>query len=388
MSSKKRVVLLGATGSIGDSTLEVLRNYKDQFDLIAIAANQNSTKLATIAKEFNVTEVTIFDEKAYINAKQSGQFPATCRLHTGQEGLNYLVSLADADIIVLAITGTLGLQPALEAIKLGKTVAFANKEILVMAGNVIMEAAKIHNATILPIDSEHNAIFQCLQGQDRKAVESIILTASGGAFRNFLPEQLKTVTPEDALKHPTWSMGPKVTIDSATMANKGLELMEARWLFDMPVEKLRVLIHPQSIIHSMVQFIDGSILAQLSPTSMVFPIQYCLFFPDRMPASRPSLDLSKLLNLELSPPDLNKYPCLRLAIEALETGGLAPAIYNAANEVAVEAFVSHKIPFINIPVVIDKTLQVVSNHKSNELSVIINTHNEAIAIAKQIINES
>lgn len=388
MFSKKRIVLLGATGSIGESTIEVLRKYPEHFELIGIAANLNLPKLAAIAKEFNVSEITISDETAYAQAKKSELFPRNCNLHAGQEGLTYLSTLPNADIIILAITGTVGLQPTLAAIKLGKTIAFANKEILVMAGNVIMKAAETYNATILPIDSEHNAIFQCLQGNDRNTVESIILTASGGAFRGVLPEQLKTVSPEDALKHPTWLMGPKVTIDSATMANKGLELMEARWLFDMPVEKLRVLIHPQSIIHSMVQFIDGSMIAQLSPTSMVFPIQYCLFYPNRMPACRKPLDLSKTLNLELSPPDLERYPCLRLAIEALETGGLAPTIYNAANEVAVSAFTSHKIPFLKIPIIIDKTLQLLSNQESNKLSVIIETHNQAIEIAKKIINES
>lgn len=385
---KKRIVLFGATGSIGESTLEVLRTYPEQFELIGIAADRSISKLKGIAKEFNVREVAIFNETACIEAKKSGLFARDCNFHVGQEGLTYLASIPEVDIIILAMTGIVGLEPALAAIELGKTVAFANKETLVMAGNVIMRAAKAYNATILPIDSEHNAIFQCLQGQDRNSVESIILTASGGAFRNFLPEQLKTVTPEDALKHPTWSMGPKVTIDCATMANKGLELIEARWLFDMPVKKLRVLIHPQSIIHSMVQFIDGSILAQLSPTSMVFPIQYCLFFPERMPACRAPLDLSEMLNLELSPPDFKRFPCLRLAIEALEAGGLASTIYNAANEIAVNAFVSHKIPFLDIPVVIDKTLELVSNQESDKLSVIIETHNQAIATAKEIINES
>lgn len=385
---RKRIVLLGATGSIGDSTLEVLRKYSEQFELIGIAANHNFRKLEAIAREFNVPEVTIFDEKAYAEAKKGGSFSKKCNLYNGEEGLKTLASLPEADIIILAMTGTIGLQPTLEAIKLGKTVAVANKEILVMAGNVIMNAAKKHHARILPIDSEHNAIFQCLEGEDRSAVESIILTASGGAFRDLLLEDLKTVTVKDALKHPTWSMGPKITIDCATMANKGLELMEARWLFDMPVEKLQVIVHPQSIIHSMVQFIDGSILAQLSPTSMVFPIQYCLFYPDRLQRCKAPLDLSKILTLELRPPDFNRYPCLKLAIEALESGGLAPTVFNAANEVAVDAFVSQKISFVNIPEVIDKTLQVVSNSISNELSVIIETHDQAIAVAKQIINES
>lgn len=387
MSQKKRIVLLGATGSIGQSTLEVLRKFPDQLQLVGIAANHNAQHLSAIAKEFNVPEITLFNEKAYTEAQKSNIFPQNTHLHTGHPGLIHLATLPNADIIVVALTGTLGLQPTLEAIKLGKTIALANKEILVMAGNIIMSTAKAHNALILPVDSEHNAIFQCLHHQDPKAVDSIILTASGGAFRNHSPEQLKTVTPQDALKHPTWSMGQKVTIDSATMANKGLELIEAHWLFNTPPEKLQVLIHPQSIIHSMVQFVDGSILAQLSPTSMTFPIQYCLLFPQRLPACRPPLDLSQHIHLELSPPDLQKYPCLGLAIQALKAGGLAPTVFNAANEVAVDAFLSHKIPFLNIPIVIDKTLELIFNQISTELSVIIETHNQATTIAKKLIDE-
>lgn len=384
---KRRIVLLGATGSIGESTAQVLRKYRDRFELVGIAANQNYQELSKIAKEFDVREVCLFDEQAYLSGRESGLFSRNCNLCTGEEGLRHLATLEDGDIVVLAMTGIIGIRPALAAIELGKTLVLANKEILVMAGAVVMEAAKRHNAVILPMDSEHNAIFQCLQGQDRKAVDSIILTASGGAFRDFSREALKNVTPEDALKHPTWRMGRKITIDSATMANKGLELIEAHWLFNVGISQLKVLIHPQSIIHSMVQFIDGSIIAQLCPTSMTFPIQNCLFFPERFPSCNGSLDFSQYLKLELFPPDLERYPCLRLAIEALSVGGQAPAIFNAANEVAVEAFNSLRLPFLKIADVIDKTLQLVSNQGSDELVVITETHNEAMAVAKKIINE-
>lgn len=384
---KRRIVLLGATGSIGESTLQVLRHYRDCFELIGIASKQNFQEMAKIAKEFDVPEVCLFNEQPFLRARESGLFSGNCNLYMGEEGLKHLATLKDADIVVLAMTGIIGIRPALAAIELGKTLALANKEILVMAGSIVMEAAKKHNALILPMDSEHNAIFQCLEGQDKSAVDFIVLTASGGAFRDLSMEKLKTVTPQEALKHPTWRMGRKITIDCATMANKGLELIEAHWLFNVGIKQLKVLIHPQSIIHSMVQFIDGSIMAQLSPTSMTFPIQNCLFFPKRFPSCNGSLDLTQYLKLELFPPNFERYPCLRLAMEALRVGGLAPAIFNAANEVAVEAFNSLKLPFIKISEVIDKTLQVVSNKDSNKLVKIIETHNEAIAVANKIINE-
>lgn len=386
-NSKKRIVLLGATGSIGESTLEVLRKYRDYFELLGIASNQNYRDLAKIAQEFDVREICLFNEDSYLAGRRSELFSKDCNLHVGEEGLNYLATLADVDIVVLAITGTIGIKPALAAIELGRTLALANKEILVMAGAVVMDAAKRYNAVILPMDSEHNAIFQCLQGEDARAVDSIILTASGGAFRDLPIEALKNVTPEDALKHPTWRMGRKITIDCATMANKGLELIEAHWLFNVGIPQLKVLIHPQSVIHSMVQFIDGSIIAQMCPSSMTFPIQNCLFFPERLPPCRAPLDFSKYLKLELFPPDIARYPCLGLAINALRAGGGAPAVFNAANEVAVEAFSALRIPFIKIPDIIDKTLQLVSNQGSCELAKIIEMHNYATELAKKIVNE-
>lgn len=385
----KHIVLLGATGSIGESTLEVLRKYKNHFKLVGIAAHHNIQKLAQIAQEFDVPEICIFDKKNYLDAKKNGIFPTSCNLHVGEEGLNYLSTLPDIDIVVLAMTGIIGIKPALAAIELGRTLALANKEILVMAGAVIVEAAKKHHATILPIDSEHNAIFQCLHAEEKKTIDTIILTASGGAFRNYPLEELKNVTPEDALKHPTWKMGPKVTIDCATMANKGLELIEAHWLFNINPEKLKVLIHPQSIIHSMVQFIDGSVIAQLCPPSMTFPIQNCLLFPERLPATKATLNFDEYLKLELSPPDMKRYPCLQLAIDALKSGGLAGTIFNASNEVAVEAFINKKLAFLKIPDVIDKTFEKVFTKSSSQLSLqkIIEMHNYATEVAKTFINE-
>ena len=388
MVKKKNIVLLGATGSIGQSTLAVLRKYKDYFNLSGIAGNNNVEGLSAIAKEFNVPHVAIFNEESYFKAKAASVFTKETELHYGIEGLTQLATLQEADLILVAITGTTALHPTLEAIKLGKTIALASKEILVMAGSIVMTAAKEHQATILPIDSEHNAIFQCLHNESIESVDSIILTASGGPFRNYSLEQMKEVSLKEALKHPTWAMGKKITIDCATMANKGLELIEAHWLFSVPADKLKVLVHPQSIIHSLVQFIDGSIIAQLAPQSMTFPIQYALFYPERKaPTSKP-LDLSKALNLELSPPDLERFPCLKIAIDCLKEGNLAPAIFNAANEVAVQAFIDQRISFLKIPVIIDKTLELVSNQSlNNELNSIIETHNQAIATAAQVINE-
>lgn len=385
----KQIVLLGATGSIGESTLEVLRKYRKHFELVGIAAKKNFRALAKIAEEFNVREVCIFDEKCFMEAKVGAIFPKNCILTTGEEGLEHLVTRPKVDVVVLAMTGIIGIKPALAAIELGRTIALANKEILVMAGAVIMEAAKKYHATILPIDSEHNAIFQCLQGEENDAIHSIILTASGGAFRDYPKEALHNVTPEDALKHPTWIMGQKVTIDCATMANKGLELIEAHWLFNVGAEKLKVLIHPQSIIHSMVQFVDGSVKAQLSPTSMTFPIQNCLLYPKRFDACKDPLDFSQFMKLELFPPDMERYPCLRLAIEALKAGGLACTIFNAANEVAVEAFIGRKLPFLKISDLIDKTMEKVFNGSSSQVSfpLIIEMHNYATEVAKEKLNE-
>ena len=384
MPEKKRIVLLGATGSIGDSTLQVLRKYRDHFEIIGIAANASVEKLAEIAKEFEVNYASLTNEEAYGKAKTANIFGET-ELLCGIEGLQKLAGLAEADIIVLATLGRDGFYPMLSAIEEGKTIALASKEIMVMAGEFFMDLAKKNDVTILPLDSEHNAIFQCLQGHKKKTVEKVYLTASGGAFRNHTKEALKKVTPQEALKHPTWNMGPKVTTDCSTLANKGLELIEAHYLFDLEPERLGVLVHPQSIIHSMIQFKDGAFIAQMSPPHMTFPIQYGLMYPERREAVYPTLGFEETLNLELSPPDTNKFPCLRLAEESMAVGKLAPTIFNAANQVAVDAFLKEKVAFLDIPILIDKTLSTVSNQAADSLETVLKIHDLACKTTKGLI---
>lgn len=385
--SKRRIVLFGATGSIGKNTLKVLRRHPQLFELIAIAAKTQYRGLAAIAKEFNVPNIAIYDTKAYAEAKKSGLFTKNQKLFLGEEGLLHLASLQETDIFVMAIVGTIGLKPTLAAIERGATVALATKEILVMAGAYVIASAKKHNATLLPIDSEHNAIFQCLQGQAHKSVKSLILTASGGPFKDYSYNQMRSITPKEALKHPTWCMGPKVTTDCATLANKGLELIEAHWFFDVPPEKLQVVVHPQSVVHSFVQFIDGSTLCQLAPPSMTFAIQYGLLYPERHESVDPSIDFSQALSLNFHPPDLDRFPCLRLAQDSLKAGGLASTVFNAANTVAAQAFLSNRIPFLSIPNLIDKTLQKCSYGEVSSLEDIMEAHNHAEAIATHLIDE-
>ncbi|MCC5807698.1 MAG: 1-deoxy-D-xylulose-5-phosphate reductoisomerase [Opitutales bacterium] len=338
----KGVVLIGATGSIGSNTVEVLRRHPGKLRLVGVAAGQNRERLDAIAREFGTQHTSLFREE-------------------GVDGLVRLATLDEADIVLLAATGTVGLRPALAALEAGKTLALASKEVLVLAGGLVMETARRHGARILPVDSEHNAIFQCLHGRPADAsVRRLVLTASGGTFRDLPPEALAHVTPEDATRHPNWDMGPKITVDSATMANKGLELIEAHWLFGLPPEQLDVVLHPQSLVHSMVEFIDGSILAQLSPPSMTFAIQYALLHPKRADGTAERLDLTRALQLDFAPVDTTRYPCLRLARNAMETGGGAPAVFNAANEIAVNRFLENRLPFVAIPEVIAHCLESLS----------------------------
>lgn len=388
MFKKKNIVLLGATGSIGENTLQVICKHSDRLNLVGIAAHSNYKRLAKIASEFDVEYVTIFCEKAYKEAVASGIFPPQTQLYYGMEGLNTLSSIPEADMVVVAIVGTIGLRPTLKAIQHKKTIAVASKEILVMAGELVTQAAKRSKVNIIPIDSEHSGVFQCLEGERKKAVKQIILTASGGAFRSMPLERLKDVTPEEALRHPTWKMGPKVTLDCATMANKGLELIEAHWLFDVPAKQLSVLMHPQSLIHAMVEFYDGSFKAQISPTHMTFPIQYALLYPERQPAPLESLDFGKGISLELMPVDYGRYPCLKLAQGALVAGGNAPTIFNAANEVAVKAFMERKIRFTDIALVIDKVLQQLEGVVYEvSLDAILSVHDEASKAASIFIEK-
>lgn len=372
----RKIILLGATGSIGENVLEVIEAHRDAVKLVGIAANTRWRELAAIARKYDVKHVAIFNENAATEARNSGEFPAGTRFFVGLDGLTELATLPEANLVVTAVVGTLGLKPTLAAIHGGKDVAIASKEILVLAGQFVMAAAREKGVKILPMDSEHNAIFQCI-GAERHNVDRLILTASGGAFRDYTLEAMAKVVPADALKNPNWSMGPKVTVDSSSMANKGLELIEATWLFDLPESRIDIVVHPQSIVHSMVKFRDGSVIAQLAPPSMTFPIQHCIFYPERPAGTRPSLDFSQTLSLDFRAPDYEKYKCLRLARAASRAGGIAPAIFNASNEVAVEAFLSGKIPYLEIPEIIERSLAGVSNRVPADLDDVLAADAEA-----------
>ena len=346
MSSRKRVVILGSTGSIGESALKVARDIPDRMEVVGLAAGRSARSLLAQAAEFKPRAVALYDTVEL--AAMRNQLPAGTACHGGAEGLIELATLPEADLVLIAIVGTAGLAPALAAIRAGKAIAVASKEILVMAGEEVTREAAKHNVPILPVDSEHNAIFQCLVGEPSRHIRRLILTASGGPFRKTSAADLHQVTPAQALKHPTWNMGRKITIDSATLFNKGLEMIEARWLFGVPMEQVEVVVHPQSIVHSLVEFVDGSQLAQLSHSDMCFPIQYAVTYPDRLPNRLRPLNLAEVGALHFEAPDPERFPSLRLAREAGMTGGTLPAVLNAANEIAVPAFLDGKIPFPEI----------------------------------------
>lgn len=352
---KRRVVILGSTGSIGTSALKVARALPERMEVVGLAAHSSVETLAAQALEFGVRDVCIYDAA---KAAELQRLLPHARIRTGLEGLCELAVLAEADMVLVSIIGTAGLKPTLQAIDAGKDLAIASKEILVMAGEVVMNRAKEKGIAVLPVDSEHNAIFQCLQGNHGGAeqVERLILTASGGPFRTTPKEELAHVTLEQALKHPTWKMGRKITIDSATLFNKGLEMIEARWLFGIPMERVDVLVHPQSIVHSLVEYRDGSILAQLSNSDMCFPIQYAVTWPDRVVGNLPRLNLAQVAALRFEEPRWADFPALSLARQAGLTGGTMPAMFNAANEVAVQAFVDGRIGFSGIWETVERVL--------------------------------
>lgn len=379
---RKRVVLLGATGSIGENTLRVIAAHPDKLELVAIAARGNWEKLAAIARTHDVRHVGLFDDTAYAAARANpAAFPPGTHFVGGLAGLVELAQLPAADIVLVAVVGTTGLEPALAALAAGKDLALASKEILVLAGQLLLAAAAKSGSKILPVDSEHNAVFQCLQGHPHSAVRRVTLTASGGAFRDWPAERLASVTPADAVKHPNWSMGPKITVDSATLANKGLELIEAQCLFGLRPEQCAAVLHPQSIVHALVEFTDGGILAHLCPPSMTFPIQHALLHPERAPGTEASLDFSKLLSLEFRPLDEARFPMLRLARETMLAGGGAPAVYNAANEIAVAAFLANQIPFLAIPHVVEHTLARLAQSAPIDLAAILALDLEARHLA-------
>lgn len=353
----KQLCILGSTGSIGTQTLDVVRAYPERYGVYALCANRSIDLLVAQAKEFHPEVVCIADESLYETlSSQLSAIHFEGKVWTGADAIAEVVTMGSVDIVVAAMVGYAGLRPTIEAIKAGKTIALANKETLVVAGEIICDLAVQHHAPILPVDSEHSAIFQSLVGEDRSEIEKILLTASGGPFRTFTREQMETVTAADALKHPNWEMGAKITIDSASMMNKGFEVIEAKWLFGVPVEKIEVLVHPQSIVHSAVQFTDGAIKAQLGAPDMRLPIQYALSFPERLASDFPRADLFALKNLTFEKPDLERFPNLGLAYEAMRRGGNIPCVLNAANEVANLAFRENRCGFLQMSDIISETM--------------------------------
>ncbi|MEB6548228.1 1-deoxy-D-xylulose-5-phosphate reductoisomerase [Heyndrickxia sporothermodurans] len=352
----KYISLLGATGSIGTQTLDVIRNHSDKFRLVAFSIGKNIELARKIIAEFSPELVSVKERTDYESLK--AEFSSNIRFSYGDDGLVEVAAYEKTDVVVNAVMGSVGLFPTLQAIKAKKTIALANKETLVTAGHIVMEAAKANEVSILPVDSEHSAIFQCLQGEKEKNIERLIITASGGSFRDKSREELKDVTVDQALNHPNWSMGAKITIDSATMMNKGLEVIEAHWLFNVPYEKIDVLLHRESIIHSLVEFRDTSVKAQLGTPDMRVAIQYALSYPDRLSlTSGHKLNLAEIRKLHFEEMDLNRFVCLKLAYEAGRVGGTMPTVLNAANEMAVDAFLNRKISFLTIDEFVSKALE-------------------------------
>jgi 1-deoxy-D-xylulose-5-phosphate reductoisomerase len=364
----KKVFILGSTGSIGVNCLNVINNLKDDFEVAGLTVNSNTELLLEQIKKFSPKVVAVRDKNAA--KKISGKLPDSCELFVGEDGLIKASLEAEYDIFMGAMVGFAGLTPTIEAVKRGKRIALANKETLVVAGELVTDLCRANNSEIIPVDSEHSAIYQCLIGENLNEVEKLILTASGGPFLNKEKSFFENATVDEALNHPNWKMGSKITIDSATMMNKGLEVIEAHWLFGLPVEKIEVVIHPQSIIHSLVQFVDGSIKAQLGLPDMKLPIQYALTFPERLQNDFKRTYLPAIGTLNFFEPDLDKFECLKLAFEVLNEGGTAPCILNAANEVAVSKFLNKEIKFSYIPLLINKALDRVENSFSPDLGTI------------------
>jgi 1-deoxy-D-xylulose-5-phosphate reductoisomerase len=395
--NRKRVVILGATGSIGESALTVARDIPERMEIVGLAAKSNAQKLAAVANEVRPESVCLVDETQLDVLRKALDYEP--RIFSGEAGLVEIACLTNVDMVLVAIVGTGGLRPALAAIKAGKDLAVASKEILVMAGEIVMREARDKCVNVLPVDSEHNAIFQCLEaGRLRPArdggvasptdVRRIILTASGGPFRETPRSDFDSITPEQALKHPTWNMGPKITIDSATLFNKGLEMIEAHWLFGVEMNRVEVVIHPQSIVHSMVEFTDGSTLAQLSYSNMCFPIQYAVTWPDRVPNSLPPLDFSKVSKLEFSTPRYDDFPALNLARRAGEVGSTLPAVMNAANEIAVSAFLDRKVRFPEIWGIVEQVMNQHAPIAHPDLDAILGADQRARAQAQGCVESA
>lgn len=385
MSMFRHIIIFGATGSIGTSTLNVIRRNRHHFSVVGIAANTNVEKLAQIAHEFSVPNVGIFDKHAFTG--KDSLFKRGTHFFVGEDGLCELAQLSEATAVSMAMAGIAGLKPTMAAIEGKKTLLLASKEILVATGKFVMESARTNDVQILPVDSEHNAIFQCLLGNGNDFIDRLILTASGGPFRNFSRQEMENISVEQALRHPVWNMGKKITVDSATMANKALEIVEAKWLFDVPSDHIDVVIHPESIVHSMVKFCDGSIIAQMCPPNMEYPIANCLFFPERERLAKPSINFAEQGRLNFFAPDTTKFPHLAIIRRCLEADSNACAVFQAANEVAVDEFLNHRIKFTQISEIVAKTLDIylgepMTSLKSCEESV-IKARSTAKGIAKE-----
>lgn len=385
MTDKRHIAILGSTGSIGRQALDVVRQHKDRFEVELLTANNSSELLIRQALEFMPANVVICNESKYQEVAYALQ-PHDIKVFTGMDSVCALVRSEDIDIVLTALVGFSGLRPTVSAIEAGKIIALANKETLVAGGSVVMALAKKHNAPILPVDSEHSAIFQCLMGAAGNPLTRIHLTASGGPFRSWTKEEIAAVTRKEALKHPQWKMGAKITIDSATMMNKGFEMIEAKWLFDTEPEKINIVVHPQSIIHSMVEFADGAVIAQMGHPDMREPIQYALSFPERLPLDNKKLDFAELGSLTFEKPDMDKFPCLALAFEAIGRGGNIPCAMNAANEAAVAAFLQDRIRFYDIPDIISSCMAGVEFVSSPGIDELISMNDEVYRKAEELCN--
>ena len=379
----KYLSILGSTGSVGTQTLDIVRQFPNEFKIVGLTSNKNSDLLLKQIKEFKPKAVAIMDKSKVDDLLNF----SSCQVYSGIDGLNKIASLQECDTVVNSLVGSVGIEPTYHAIKNKKNIALANKETLVAAGSVIMEEVKKNNASLMPIDSEHSAIFQCLNGESINEIEKITITCSGGPFRNFSKEQLEKVSVQDALNHPTWSMGNKITIDSATLMNKGFEVIEAHWLYNIPYEKIKIVIHPQSIIHSLVEFHDKSVIAQLGLPDMKIPIQYSLSYPKRFQSSSKSLNLAEIKNLEFKEPDFEKFPCLKYAYASGDAEGTLPAVMNAANEAAVMAFLGNKIRFLDIQMLIKRMMGEHKLIKNPALSEILDVDKKTKDETKRIIEE-
>lgn len=383
MLKKQRLAILGSTGSIGTQALEIVRQHPESFEIVLLSANSNAQLLSEQVREFSPSHAVICNGAHYKELKNG--FPSRTELHNGIEAVHDLVCSDEIDTVLNSLVGFTGFIPTYQALKAGKKVALANKESLVVGGELIMEEARRSGGSLIPVDSEHSAMLQSLVGERRQDIEKIVITASGGPFRESTREQMKRVTRADALKHPNWDMGAKITIDSSTMMNKGLEIIEAHWLFGLPIEQIEPVIHPQSIIHSMVTFIDGSTKAQLGPPDMRVPIIYALTYPERATLDVPRMDWNKAQTLTFEPVDYDRFPCVKLAMDAARMGGSAPAILNAANEVAVSRFLKEEIAYIDIPEIVEKSLERLSGNTKVTYTYLNEIDAETRAYAQSLI---